>query len=421
MFRNRIAFLAALLLLLPAVSALAVGQGRLQAEVVDENGEPLAGVEVRISQDEIGFEKTVTTNKRGSFTLLVVDATRPYTLQLTKEGHRPTQEQVKIEAGGITRQTFTVPSLAAAAVQPPAAETGAVEGRNKAVKAFNEGVRLMQAGDVAAAKAQFVEASGIDAEMPQPLSALAGIYLDEKDYAQAVATADRLLALDPDNPRALQVQYDAYVALGDEAKAQAALERLSSLEGGGTDAAVRVFNQGAEAARVGDVDTAIERFAKAAELDPELAPAHAALAGLYLDRKENQKAVEAAETALGIDPDLIEVQKIRYEGYRRLGQEEKAKEVFAEMAEVDPAGLAETLYDNGRRAFDAGNAEQAKAAFEQALAADPEFARAHYMLGLVYVNLGDGAKAKQHLQKFIDMAPDDPEVATAKEMLQYAG
>jgi tetratricopeptide (TPR) repeat protein len=421
MYRYRTALLAASLLLLPAVSALAVGQGRLQAQVVDENGEPLAGVEVHITADEIAYEKTLTTKKNGNITLLVVDATRSYTFQFTKEGYRPVQEQVKLTPGDVTRKTFTVPSLEAAPMAPSAEQVAAVEGRNKAVKAFNEGVRLMQSGDSAAAKEQFLEAARIDAEMPQPLSALAGLYLDEKDYAQAVAAADKLLALDPDNPRALQIQYDAYVEMGDKANAAAALDRLSALEGGGTDAAVRVFNQGAEAARVGDVDTALARFEKAAELDPELAPAHAALAGIYLDRDEHQKAVEAAEAALGIDPDLVEVQKIRYEGYRRMGQEEKAKEVFAEMAESDPEGLAETLYENGRRAFDAGNAEQARVAFEQALQADPDYARAHYMLGLVYVNLGDGAKAKEHLQKFIDMAPDDPEVATAREMLQYAG
>ena len=39
-------------------------------------------------------------------------------------------------------------------------------------------------------------------------------------------------------------------------------------------------------------------FEKAAELDPELAPAHAALSRLYLDRKENEKALASAETAL---------------------------------------------------------------------------------------------------------------------------
>lgn len=421
MYRTRTAFLAALLCLLPALSALAVGQGRLQAEVVDENGQPLQGVEVRITNDEIAYEKTLTTNKRGSFTLLVVDATRTYVMQFKKDGYRPVQEEVKLTPGDITRKSFTVPSLESAPMPPSAEEVARVEGRNKAVKVFNEGVTLVQSGDVEGAKAKFIEASQIDAEMPQPLSALAGIYLDQKDYAKAASTAEQLLAIDPQNARGLQVEYDAYSAMDKKDEAQAALDKLSSLDAGGADAAVRIFNQGADAVRAGDVNGALALFEKAAQLDPELAPAHAALARLYLDKKENEKALAAAETALNIDPDLVDVQKVRYEAYRRMGQEDKAKEVFAEMASADPEGLAETLYENGREAFNAGHTEQAQTAFEQALQADPNYARAHYMLGLVFVNTGQTAKAKEHLQKFIDLAPDDPEVSTAKQMLQYAG
>lgn len=421
MYRYRSAILALLLLLLPAATALAVGQGRLQAEVVDENGEPIPNVEVRIFNDEIAYEKTLTTNRKGSFTLLVIDATRIYTMQFSKEGYRPTQQDVKLEPGGVKRETFTVLSTDAAPAQPSAEEVRAAEGRNKAVKAFNEGVVLAQGGDSAAAKVKFLEANEIDPQMPQPYSALAGIYVDEENWAEAVAMAEKLLELDPQNSRALQIQYDAYTEMGEAAKAQEALDQLSALEGGGTDAAVRVFNQGAEAIRVGDVDMARERFEKAASLDPELAPAHAALAGLYLDAGEYDKVVAAAETALSLDPDLVNVQRYRYEAYRRMGQEEKAKEVFAEMAQADPEGLSRTLYENGREAFNAGNTAAAKTAFEQALQADPDNARAHYMLGLVFVNLGEAAKAKEHLETFIELAPDDPEVSTAKQMIDYVG
>lgn len=421
MYRYRSAMLALLLLLLPAAAVLAVGQGRLQATVVDENGEPVPGVEVRIFNDQIAYEKTLTTNKKGSFTLLVIDATRPYTMQLKKEGYRPTQQVIKLEAGGVARETYTLPSNAAAPVQASPEDIRAAEGRNKAVKAFNEGVILAQAGDTAAAKEKFLEAHEIDPEMPQPYSALAGIYIDEGSYAEAVEMSKGLLELDPQNVRALQILYDSYTELGNAAEAQAALDQLAALEDGGTDAAVRVFNQGAEAIRVGDVDTARERFEKAAELDPDLAPAHAALAGLYLEVQEYQKAVDAAETALALDPDLTNVQRYRYEAYRRMGQEEKAKEVFAELAADDPEGLADTLYENGREAFNAGNTALAKTAFEQAITAMPDHARSHYMLGLVYVNQGEGSKAKEHLQKFIELAPDDPEVATARQMIEYAG
>ncbi len=43
-------------------------------------------------------------------------------------------------------------------------------------------------------------------------------------------------------------------------------------------------------------------------------------------------------------------------------------------------------------------------------------ARAHYTLGLIYSST-DQAKAKYHFQKFVEMAPNDLEAASAKEML----
>jgi Flp pilus assembly protein TadD len=112
---------------------------------------------------------------------------------------------------------------------------------------------------------------------------------------------------------------------------------------------------------------------------------------------------------------------VRYEAYRRLGQEDKALEVFEELAATDPEGLAEALYEQGRNAFQAGDTAQAVQALEQAVQANPDHARAHYMLGLAYANSDQKAKAKEHLQKFVELAPDDPEASAAKEMIAYLG
>jgi Tfp pilus assembly protein PilF len=71
--------------------------------------------------------------------------------------------------------------------------------------------------------------------------------------------------------------------------------------------------------------------------------------------------------------------------------------------------------------FNAGNMAGAQQALEQALQADPDLPKAHYTLGLAYANTGDSAKAKEHLQRFLELAPDDPDAATAKEMLDYLG
>ena len=54
----------------------------------------------------------------------------------------------------------------------------------------------------------------------------------------------------------------------------------------------------------------------------------------------------------------------------------------------------------------------------EGVAADPKHAKAHYMMGLVYANAGDVAKARQYLTEFVQMAPNDPDAPTAKEMIK---
>lgn len=409
---------AVIALLVPAVSVLAVGQGRLQADVVDAEGNALADVQVTITQDEIGYSSTAKTNRKGRFTVMVIDATRVYTFTFEKEGMPKAVQTFKIEPGGVTHHTFTLAPQAAA---PPAEGGGGVtSARNKAINVFNEGVSALQGGDKATARAKFEEATTIDPDMPQPYSVLGSLYLESKEPDRAIEVATKLLALSPDDPAALVVLYDAHTAKGDAATANQFLDRLSAA-GGGTEAAVRVFNAGADAARAGDLDTALTLFGKALEMDPELAPAHAASARLLLIEEQYEAALAAADKALSIDPDLIEVQRVRYEALRRLGREEEASQAFEQLAAADPEGLAETLYERGKAAFEGGDAAAAAQALEQAVQAKPDHARAHYYLGLTYVNAGDNAKAKQHLEKFVELAPNDPEVVAAKEMIAYLG
>lgn len=407
---------AAIVLLVPAAGALAVGQGRLQAEVVDAEGKPVAGVQVTVTQEEIGYESTAKTNNRGRFTLMVIDATRVYTFSFQKEGMPKVVQTFKIEAGGVTRHTFT---LAPSAPSAPAEATVTSE-RNQAINVFNEGVTALQSGDKATARAKFEEAQAIDPDMPQPHSVLASLYVDLEEYDKAIASAQKLLELSPDDPAALVALYDAHYAKGDTATAQQFLDRLSAA-GGGTEAAVRVYNAGADSARAGNLDTALTLFGKAIELDPELAPAHAAQARMLLAGERFEEALAAADRALAIDPDMVDLQRVRYESFRHLGREAEAKEAFALLAAADPEGLAESLYERGKAAFESGDSTAALSALEQAVQADPGHARAHYMLGLAYANAGDNAKAKQHLETFLQLAPNDPEAGTAKQMIEYMG
>lgn len=418
---SRCALVALVILGLTPVVALAQAQGRLQATVVDEAGQPVPDVQITMDNEEIGYHQTAKTDKKGRFSVIFVDATRTYEYKFEKDGYRTTTTTFKVEIGGNTRHEFTVPTKSATVAAEPTEEQQQQQSRNPAVNLFNAGVLAFQGGDEDTAEAKFREAIGKDPSFVEPYSALAGLYLDRKEYDQATAMADKVLELEPENSRALRVLYDVARAKGDEAGAAELLDQLKQADTGGTDTAIRVFNEGAEAARLGDLDAARQRFEEALGVDPELAAAHAALATINLAQKRYDDAVASADAALEIDPGRSDVLKVKYEAFRGLGQTDKAKAVFEEMVGSDPKGTAKALFDRGVEMFNGGNAEGAKQAFEQAVVADPEHAKAHYMLGLCYVNTGDTAKAKTELSRFLELAPDDPEAGTAREMLEYVG
>lgn len=185
------------------------------------------------------------------------------------------------------------------------------------------------------------------------------------------------------------------------------------------DKAVLVFNEGAEAAQQGDEATAKTKFEAAIALDPDLGAAWTALATLSFTGKDYARAVEHAEKAHALDAQDAKALRILAEGYQQLGQTDKARAVAVELAAVDPKAGAMDLYNQGVREYNAGNMGEALALFERAVAGDSGFAKTHFMLGMCYVSQGDSAKAKQHLETFVGMAPSDPDAATAKEMLAY--
>jgi len=185
------------------------------------------------------------------------------------------------------------------------------------------------------------------------------------------------------------------------------------------DKAVLVFNEGAEAAQQGDLATARAKIEEAVALDPNLGAAHTALAAMHFTDKDYAAAVAEAEKARGIDPADVKALRILAEGYHELGETEKAAAASQALAAADPKAGAMDLFNQGIREYNAGNMGKAQEIFEKALEGDPGFAKTHYMLGMCYVSSGDSAKAKQHLETFLAMAPGDADAATAKEMLSY--
>jgi tetratricopeptide (TPR) repeat protein len=184
-------------------------------------------------------------------------------------------------------------------------------------------------------------------------------------------------------------------------------------------AAIDVYNQGVAALQSGSHATAESLFKSAIEKDGELGPAYAALARIYLQNERHQEAVDAARRSIELDTDADSMNQILYNAYTALGQDDLASSALAKLSAVNPERAGKNIFNQAADSYNANDMAAAKIGLEQVISIDPSHAKANYLLGLIYINEGENAKAKLHLAKFLELAPSDPDAATAQEMLKY--
>lgn len=427
MKRLRFAISAALLLGLAFVGALpleAADQGRLQGTVVDAGGKPIEGAKITLTSPNSSYKQEKKTDKKGKFLLVVVDAARTYELLLEKEGFIPMKSPVKLLVNDLVQETYTlqpVPQRQAEQQAEPEmteeekAKAKELEAKGQAANTYNEGVRALNGGDTATAIAKFKQASEIDPNLPEAYGAIAEVYLETKQYDAAIAAVDRYLQLQPNQARGLILRYDILKAKGDKAATQA-LDALVT-NGGGAEAAKRIYNYGADLVRNDKTDDAIVQFKRAIELDPNLTQAQIALGNLYMRRKDYKNAVATVDRVIASQPNNLEALTIRYESLKAAGDKAGAQAAQAAMKGATSGQSPEATFKQGVTLYNAGNVAEARAAFERVLAADPNYHKAHYLLGLTQIADGKIDQGKASIEKFIKAAPNDPDVKAAKEIL----
>ncbi len=409
--------------LLLTVPVWAGNEGRLVGSVVDPAGDPIDGVQVTATGQGFDVRQERTTNKKGKFTLLLLDATKDYLLRLEKDGYRTIEEPLRLPLGDTMRRSWTmVPgsgtpqSRGDASPTPSAAPPTGAAVRGQAGRLYEKGAKAYAEGDLAKAVESFEQVVALEPELAEVHSALAMTYLGLQEWEKAASEAQKALDLKPDEVMGYEIQYDAYRALGDLENQDRVLDVLIEKRPG-PDTARRVFNGGVRKTQAGDLEGAAVDFETAKALDPDLAAACSALARVYFDLGRNEESIENGRKALELDPEHFETMGVMFLALRAQGQTEEADEMFAALQEGNPEFISGILMDLGVSYFNNGDNEQARAIFGRVLDAQPENGQAHYMLGLCYLGQGETARAKELLERFLELAPDDPEAATAREML----
>lgn len=420
--RSYRAVLAALLLALVSAGSLhAVGEARMQGLVIDEaTNKPIVGAKVVVTSPEFSFKQERKSDAKGKFSMMFVDGTARYEALVEAEGYRPAKQPIDLTPGVVNPVTFPLEPLPKGTTiqQDQEGQPQELSGANKAILTYNEGVAALGAKDYATAMAKFEEAQTLDpalAQVADGFAAAASGMLEQRQYQPGLAAVDRYLALKPGDASGLRLRYDLLKGAGDP-NAPAALELLAQSDPG-RETAVRYFNLAAEAVRGNKTDDAIPLLKKSMEIDPSLDQAYTALAGIYLPRKNYKEALALGEKLKAQKPDSAEALTIQYQAYQGLGDKAKAQEVKIAMDAANATQTPESAFNQGVTLYNANNSAEAIKAFERVLAAKPDHAKAHYMLGLSYVSSNNMAKAKEHLQKFVELAPGDPDAASAKEML----
>lgn len=409
------------------VAAVAPGwaqSGLLRGTVVDSEGQPLSGVQVTVTSEELAsFHDVLTTDEDGEFKVRFLSNQTQYRFQILLErpGYQSAIEDFSPSGIRQSRQEFVLEEAETRTVERHGDLASVVSGSsNAAVQAFNEGLTAQRDGDLGTARSKYGEAITADPTLGPAHVALAQVLFDQKQYAAAVESAERALELDTGRAEALRVKYQALRALGKKEEAEAVAAELESVEDA-VASARRIYNEGGEAYQARDLETALDKFQQAAELDPSLVEAHHAIATLQLAEGRHEEAARAAETALALGSDDIQTLRVLYDAYQALGRFDELTEIAPRLAAVDPEFGGAKLVEQAAEHWNAGRTDAAVALARQALAIDPGLAKAYYFLGLDHVSKGKNAEAREALQKFLELAPDDPEAATAREMLGYIG
>lgn len=411
--RRATALFLYLILIIPGL-AFAQPRARLIGRIVDSEGQPIQGVVVTATSPQIPkFNERKTTDKKGIFILDFHDVDVTYHYRFEKPGYQTLEADQEWSLEGTQRFEWKLQPV----VVPAGGGAAPASTSEPAVTAFNAALAALKAKDLPTAEAKFNEAVNHDPKLAQAWAALASVQVQTGHNAEAVEAADKAIALGTRTEAVLLARWQAYRNLKDDAKAAAALKDMEAV-GRRTEEAKRIHNEAVALVKAGDNAGAFAKFQEALAVDPNLQPSLLGLATAGLKLGRNAETATAAEAVLKSDPANQQAIRLRYNACLALGDSDRLFEALVGLMAVEPAVAGKGLLKLAFDAYDANDKPRAKTRFLRVLEYEPNQPLVHYYLGMVYVAEGAAADARQHLERFVALAPNSTEAATAREVLK---
>lgn len=277
--------------LLPAGLLAQGAQGRVKGYIKDGKGDPIPDAKVVVTCPDLTvYKQEPKVDKKGRFSILIVDATKKYLFHVEAPGFQPMEQLNKPLTGQQTLEVeFVLKSLQELQVasEPPG------------VAALREGMALLEQGKKAEARAKFAESAAAKSDFHLAWLQLANLDLEAGRHDDALAEAEKCLSASPNFAPCLAVAANTAKAKGDTV----AFEKyMTAYKAANPADPVVFYNDAVAFLNKGDDAQAKPLLEKALEADGNYADALYQLGMVSVREGNNAKAKELFRKFLEVAP-----------------------------------------------------------------------------------------------------------------------
>jgi tetratricopeptide (TPR) repeat protein len=184
----------------------------------------------------------------------------------------------------------------------------------------------------------------------------------------------------------------------------------------------KLFTEGVEANKAGKHDESIAKFTEALKARPDCYACQYNIGGSLMAKQDYPAAETAFQAASKLDPNSAEPYNALANLYNATKKFDQAAAMTAEALKRGGgsgggAGSPEVMFNQGVTLWNAGKIAEARAQFEAAVKAKPDYADAHYWVGMAYLNEGKMPEAATAFETYLKIAPTGQHAAQVKTVL----
>jgi tetratricopeptide (TPR) repeat protein len=238
-----------------------------------------------------------------------------------------------------------------------------------------------------------------DPDNPEYLLTLSDIFLSMGLAENCAETLDKVLELEPENTEAMLKLAEIYLLLENYPEAIANADKAIAVD---RTNALPHFIKGWTFAEAGDTVNAIKSYLEAIDRKQDYYDAYIQL-GLIYSTANNVLAIDYLNNALNIDPQSVEAMYALGMFYQDAGDAETAMTYYNQLLTIDPSNVYATYNLGYIYLVLIGDYEKAIEQFDQALMLKPDYFEALYNKGYCLELLGEYSAARDAYSEVLEM------------------